>query len=200
MASQPNVISAALAADAERGKHVTIAPAVDDNVSNSPESPADTATTVEDTATTVESPASDAPQASKASESTADREHEQSVLAHRIRRRAHDLTRLRAEFRDGKLPQDEFELKGRNVIIATRLTGEGEDLGKSRDITEVCAPVYDDRTPPYARCLRARARLNAPRAQLAYSWTIRDARSRPKLREAMRAAGMMGNRSTARSP
>ena len=65
------------------------------------------------------------------------------------------------------------ELKGRDVILATRLPGEDDPAGKSRDITE-----------------------------LAYSWTIRDARSRPKLREAMRSAGMLGNRSTgpARSP
>ena len=75
------------------------------------------------------------------------------------------LTKLRAELRDGSLPQDEFELKGRDVILATRLPGEDDPAGKSRDVTE-----------------------------LAYSWTIRDARSRPKFREAMRAAGMLGNR------
>ena len=61
----------------------------------------------------------------------------------------------------------EFELKGRDVILATRLPGEEDPA--ARDITE-----------------------------LAYSWTIRDARSRPKFREAMRAAGMLGNRTSSK--
>ena len=59
-----------------------------------------------------------------------------------------ELTKLRAELRDGSLPQVEFELKGRDVILATRLPGEEDPA--ARDITE-----------------------------LAYSWTIRDARSGP---------------------
>ena len=78
-----------------------------------------------------------------------------------------ELTKLRAELRDGSLPQVEFELKGRDVILATRLPGEEDPA--ARDITE-----------------------------LAYSWTIRDARSRPKFREAMRAAGMLGNRTSSK--
>ena len=171
VASQPNVITAALAADRERGKFAVVVEAARENLPHDNSSAASAAAANEPLRAS-EPPAVTAPPPPPASpppqpDPAAEKEAADTAIAHRIRRRQMALTKLRAELRDGSLPQDEFERKGRDVILATRLPGEDDPAGKSRDVTE-----------------------------LAYSWTIRDARSRPKFREAMRAAGMLGNRTS----
>ena len=139
LTSQPNVITAALAADRERGKFAVIAEAARDPLRDSASAAAATASDA--AATAASERASEPPRASappRASEPprarraaargprapaslrpqpdpAAEKDAAGTAIAHRIRRRQMELTKLRAELRDGSLPQVEFELKGRGV-------------------------------------------------------------------------------------